>query len=373
MGWRGSPPLESLILMPRSESFFVEFDEFDSSKWEAWLDNALSGVFAQIYPERDEDIQSYIIRVFKGLPIRQKDIFIGVLGTVIRRCPLVDSYCERWFHLLRVAQVAKPPVEGFLRHLLASGFGSTYMTGSEEQTALEETLLLAVAKYGVDDWLVDHIWRVSQTNFTFDFGLLCLRVLSWRLDDSCLTYHNLLIPRFETERHRAQYQPEFYLISKRLGCRAILKWFQDFITSVDHFPVDSVSLWTAGLEASLLRHPKDSYAQIVIAELKVRSNRFDAHTLSALAQLKDHREPDLPANFMVRIKDTIGWVYDDPNDLAIPLFAFRNPHEFRSERFNAPLKKNSLEMNLLDRANFLASGQERYVMAHSVPVTQFES
>jgi len=342
-----------------AKNFLTEFDVFDATQWESWLDAALSGNCRVISPERDEALQDYIIRVFKGVPLRQKDIFSQVLSAVITQCPHLESYAERWYILLKIAQVVRPPVQSLLRTMLATGFGNTTVQEMGRETKLQSNLLLVVAKYGVDDWLVEYIWKTSEKNYDdFEYGLLCMRILSWRLDSSCLAYHRNLIPLFKNSLHVAQYQPEFYLVIKRLGCRLVMNWFQTFITKIELFESHSFELWIQGFQVAHLRYKDDPYALSVLAELKARDGRFDINTLSELARVRSEREPDLIPNFMLRIKDTVSWEYDDAMALIAPQFAFPHLHLFRSKSFSAPLEMGSPELELLDRANFLGGHRE---------------
>src|ERR1700733_12668654 len=253
--------------MPR---YAMEFDDFVPSDWSIWIERALLGQFERMGVQRDEEIYETIVRIFKSVPLTQRSAFSGALAEAIECSPILPSYAERFFNLLQIAQVTKPKSKHAIRKLLVDGVGKFEFEQAGRARRLQGTLLSAAGKYEVDEWLRDYIWRSMEEYRDFEYGLLCMRVLSWRPgDDSWFKFHSRLIPRFEDETDVSQYAMELFPIARRTGFRLLVDWYLKYSKGQRKLPLRSVALWRKGAERALRRFGKDPHAELILTAMQV--------------------------------------------------------------------------------------------------------
>lgn len=307
----------------------TEFESFDQSSWSEWIDRALAGRLNPADRLRNEEIHETILRVFKSLAPEKRSAFSDGLSAVIESTPFFPSHAEQFFYLFQVTQVAKPRrAKATVRRLLSEGIGRFEFHQNGVGRSLQNTVLGAAAKYEVDDWLRDYIWRSVSTATTFSDALFYLRLLSRRTDDSCFKFHQVLIPRFSEESHANLYEMQIVPILRRLGCRLFLLWYHEALEELEKMPKASVRLWEGAAEKALHQFSGEMSGKLMLAEIKARREGLVATEILAIAGMPAQADGDLLLDSLFHLHPVVNWEYIGPENYAA--IAVKEPHTLTS-------------------------------------------
>jgi hypothetical protein len=247
-------------------------------------------------------------------------------------------------------QVVKPRTAKLLvRKLLSDEAGRLEFEQNGMKRRLQGTLLVAAAKYEVDDWLKDYIWDSVTYYNDFEYALLCTRILSWRLDNSCFRFHQILIPRLSQPWHIDQYLKQLAAILRRFrGARLFLLWYHSFSDTAAALPSVPMELWTAAVESILEEFSADPCSQLLRAEFEARRGTLTAHRFLEIVGLYDEAGPEMVIETLCRLHAMIRWELVVPADPAA--FALKEPYTLNALGFSFALDPRSPVAKVLDQA-----------------------
>jgi hypothetical protein len=329
---------------------YMGFDSFDEEAWHSWLEQALLGHFELFGSYRDEEIHETLVRLFKGLSASQRRNFSSTIATLIQSTPILQSNAERFFYLFQVAQVVKPRGSKLIiRKLLADGIGQIEFEQKGSRRQLQGSLLSAAAKYDVDDWLRDYIWASAAEYSNFEYALLCMRILSWRLDDSCFKFHQILIGRLADQWHIEQYRRQLFAVIRRVKCRLFLLWYQSFYPQkANKVPRDALIKWSEVTESVLLQFPQDPYAKLMLAELRAEKGKLRSQEFLEIVNLYNDAAGEIVIQTLVRLHENYAWELVLPEDPAAS--AFRGPYRLNLPGFSTTFDPELPDTKVLDQA-----------------------
>jgi|SRR6267142_755565 len=254
-----------------------------TSQFSELIYSALDGNLDGLPRERDDAVHDSLIRFFRTLSASDQRAFAASVSEALSHIPPYLENAKKFVTLLFVAQIAKSGgSRAIIRKMLSDGVLEAFVA---DQVVLKTHLIVTAAKYGLDQWLIDFIFRSSQHSRDVEYKLNCLRVLSWALDSSCADFLAVLVPAI-TEDSAKMLARTLEVCMKRLGCRSFLRWLHQYSDAIAMAAPVEIDILKSSLLTSAQRLLSgDIYAKLISIELLAEKRAIGADEIANVASL----------------------------------------------------------------------------------------
>ncbi len=267
-----------------------------SELWTEWLGACLAGRVGRhdLGLSRDEELHEGIIRLYREMPVEHRYKLESAISILLGSIPQLESNADQFFWLLQAIAVIKPvQAHATLRRLLAEGVVGTYEFAGR---SLQTTLLVVTAKYPVDDWLTDVLWKEARDTHDFARLIICFRCLSYRMDNTCFGMLDILVRHLDSEAAAAQLSRQLLGVIDRLRCRGLREWYLAHIDRLSEYSTEIQERLNKLLHDVLIRvNSKDDNALLLLSELTMRrTGSLDPERLVEIAEMEGRLGSTVP-------------------------------------------------------------------------------
>ena len=312
------------------------FQQFMAEQWDDWLKAYLA--YEPHTPAlpvlRDEPLHLPLLRLYRRLATtKQRDRLAEAVARCYKYTKLDQVNAEQLYYLLRLIADFKPQLaERLVRQHLLEGALLDVTFGPY---ALQHLLLVASARYDLDERLVDYIYDSCRRDTDYGYLLLCLDLLATRGGPEAYRFIERLMPAIKSTVEAMQLCMQLRADLPITGYRAFYDWYLSDEESLrTRFP-EEMKLFKAALKTLVLRPPLDAwklnlpaYAVLLSAQLQAEERQLKPEELFAVAA--QHKEvgegvviealSDIWRGRVARSQQEEAWSYDSLDQLPqIPL------------------------------------------------------
>src|ERR1043165_4208587 len=307
------------------------FQHFTVERWIDWLNAFLSrdSCSPVVLIGRDEPLHHPLIRLYRSLKTKSRlDRFAAAITEIYRSTSLMPENAEQLYYLLQLITYVKPlRAKELLRRDLREAALPDVKFGPYP---LQRMLLVALARYGVDDDIAEYIYDSCKENPDFSYLLLCLDILSPRSGDEAYRFIERIAPLIKSEVEAMHLCMQLRADLPITGRRAFYEWYLGAGEGMrSRFPRET-ELFKEALKQlvlpPLLAAPSlhaPAYAVLLSAQLQAEERLLTAEELYIIASLyKDVGEEvvtsalsDIWRKTAHRAYQGQPWCYDSPSEM----------------------------------------------------------
>ena len=163
----------------------------------------------------------------------------------------------------------------------------------------DSIILVARAKYGVDDDLLQYIYKSARSSTDFSYLLLCFRLITSQGSLEVWRFLGLLVPHTTSDLNARQLSRQILGRITYLGAKGFYVWFRQPPRSLFATYHTSLAALTEALRHvfpwnSEIHNNDDPYRILLTASLCADVNSFSPSDLQSLSQLSDRPDVELP-------------------------------------------------------------------------------